>query len=134
MAAALHLSYKHFSEHQNNILALKTSFASLLREAIPSITMNSGRFSLYSVLNVSFPKNEKTEFILTELDHQGICASGGSACSGGSSHVMKELGKHKDHVNVRFSFSKYNTMEEVLKVIDVIKEIIGMDAPITHNL
>jgi cysteine desulfurase len=61
------------------------------------------------------------------LDINNICVSGGSACSSGvdvGSHVMQALHKTETHATLRFSFSKYNTEEEIDKVIEVIKEFI----------
>ena len=60
------------------------------------------------------------------LDINNICASGGSACSSGAdvgSHVMKALNK-TDKQTVRFSFSKYNTKEEVDRVVEKLKELV----------
>jgi cysteine desulfurase len=68
-----------------------------------------------------------------ELDQKGICASGGSACSGGGSHVMKELGKNDKYVTIRFSFSKHNTKAEVDKVVEALQEILEVNAHVTHN-
>jgi cysteine desulfurase len=124
MAEALHLSYKHFQEQQSYILGLKNMLSLLIKEAFPSAIVNSRRFSLYSVLSVAFPKNEQTEFLLMELDRQGICASGGSACSGGGSHVMKKLGMADKYVTIRFSFSRHNTKDEVIRVEEVLKTLI----------
>ena len=61
------------------------------------------------------------------LDINNICASGGSACSSGAdagSHVMRALKKTNKHVTVRFSFSKYNTKEEVDRVVEKLKELV----------
>jgi cysteine desulfurase len=61
------------------------------------------------------------------LDINNICASGGSACSSGAdagSHVMKALKKTDQYVTVRFSFSKYNTKEEVDRVVEKLKELL----------
>jgi cysteine desulfurase len=93
MAEALHLSYENYSDQQNYVLGLKNCLASYLRELIPSVLINSGRFSLYSLLSISIPKGEQTEMLLLQLDQKGICVSGGSACNQGGSHVMKELGR-----------------------------------------
>jgi cysteine desulfurase len=133
MAKALELAYKHYSEHQAFIAGLKNCLASNIKDVIPSVVFNSGRYSLYSVLSVSFPKNEKTEFLLMELDQKGICASGGSACSGGGSHVMKELGRSDHYVTIRFSLSKYNTKEEIDKIVEVLQEILHVNEPVAHN-
>jgi len=124
MAEALDLFYQRFSKDHLYISELKQYLASLLRKHFPDIQINSGRFSLYSVLSVSFPKNEKTEMLLLQLDQKGICVSGGSASGGGASHVMEELGKTKDYVTIRFSFSRHNTKEELDKVIQALTEIV----------
>jgi cysteine desulfurase len=54
--------------------------------------------------------------LLFNLDILGIAASGGSACSSGSnqgSHVLRGIGIDMERPSVRFSFSKYNTKEEI---------------------
>ena len=82
--------------------------------------------SLYTVLNVSIPKIEDQQMFLFNLDINNIAASAGSACTSGSdsgSHVLKEIKKEKGYVNVRFSFSKYNSVEEVDYVVNKIEEI-----------
>ena len=61
------------------------------------------------------------------LDINNICVSGGSACSSGvdiGSHVMQALGKTDTYATLRFSFSKYNTTQEIDKAIELIKEFI----------
>ena len=85
--------------------------------------------SLYKVLRANFPKNEKSELILFNLDINNICASGGSACTSGasvSSHVISAFNPNADidFVTVRFSFSKHNTKEEIDTVVHKLKEII----------
>ena len=60
------------------------------------------------------------------FDIEGIAVSGGSACSSGSnvdSHVLKNIGVDMDKPSLRFSFSKYNTKEEIDYAINVIKEL-----------
>jgi len=71
--------------------------------------------SLYTVLSVGFPRNEKSDVLLFNLDVNNICASGGSACSSGAeqgSHVIRALGNNTFNT-VRFSFSKFNTKDEI---------------------
>ena len=82
--------------------------------------------SLYTVLNVSIPDIQDQQMFLFNLDINNIAASAGSACASGSdsgSHVLNEISIKKNYVNVRFSFSKYNTIEEVDYVVDKILEI-----------
>jgi len=83
--------------------------------------------SLYTVLSVSFPKTEKSEMILFNLDMNGICVSGGSACTSGAdqgSHVIRAINNNPNQVTVRFSFSKHNTKEEVDFVVEKLKDMI----------
>jgi cysteine desulfurase len=79
------------------------------------------------VLNVSFPKTEKSEMILFNLDINHVCVSGGSACSSGTdvgSHVIRAINNDPSLVPVRFSFSKYNTKAEVDAVVEKLAELI----------
>ena len=83
--------------------------------------------SLYAVLSVSFPKTEKSEMILFNLDINNICASGGSACTSGAdqgSHVIRAINNNPNQVTVRFSFSKQNTKSEIDAVVEKLKELI----------
>jgi len=84
---------------------------------------------LYTVLNVSFPAMDMAEMLLFSLDIAGISASGGSACSSGTnigSHVLNGIHANPDRPAVRFSFSKFNTKEEIDYVVDKVKEICKM--------
>ena len=65
--------------------------------------------------------------LLFNLDINNICASGGSACTSGAdagSHVISAISNNPNQVTVRFSFSKYNTKEEVDVVVEKLKEMI----------
>ena len=82
--------------------------------------------SLFKILSVSFPKISESEMLLFNLDIHGISCSGGSACSAGNmsgSHVFDEVCKDNNRTGVRFSFSRYNTKEEIDYTIQKIKEI-----------
>jgi cysteine desulfurase len=73
------------------------------------------------VLNVLFPKTDNAEMLLFNLDIAGISASGGSACTSGSnqgSHVLRGIKVDQERPSIRFSFSKYNTKQEVDYTID----------------
>jgi cysteine desulfurase len=128
-AKALEIAMADFEKDSRYIQSLKTYMAEQLKKKIPGVQFNGdteGR-SLYTVLNVSFPKSEKSEMILFNLDMANICASGGSACSSGAdmgSHVIRAINNNPNLVAVRFSFSKYNTREEVDIVIEKLKEMI----------
>jgi cysteine desulfurase len=101
---------------------------SLLQEKIAGITFNgaSGDIenSLYTVLNVSFPPHPDNEMLLFNLDIEGISCSGGSACSSGTnlgSHVLNALKADPNRANVRFSFSKFTTEEEIERTVGVLE-------------
>lgn len=128
MAKALELALENHEEDRNYIQGLKTYMAGRLQKEFPGIHFNgdwNGR-SLYGVLNVAFPKTDKTDMLLFNLDINGVCASGGSACSAGAntiSHVIAALDPAAGQVPLRFSFSKKNTKEEVDRVVEKLKEL-----------
>jgi cysteine desulfurase len=126
-AKALEIAMRDYEQTSAYIDDLKHYMVSELKKNFEEVSFNCGANSLYTVLSVCFPKTDKSEFLLMNLDINNICASGGSACSSGAdagSHVMKALNKTDKHVTVRFSFSKYNTKEEVDRVVEKLKELI----------
>jgi cysteine desulfurase len=129
LAKALEIAYNEMDIHQQHIQALKTYMKVELKNAISEIEFNGeveDSKSLYTVLNVCFPKMDMADMLLFNLDINGISASGGSACSSGSnigSHVLTALGVDPERPSVRFSFSKYNTKEEIDEVVKAIKKV-----------
>lgn len=127
-ARALELAMQNYEKDSAYIIDLKKYMKAQLEANIPGVSFNGdvdGR-SLYTVLSASFPKTEKSEMILFNLDMKNICVSGGSACSSGAdvgSHVIRSINNNPNLVTVRFSFSKHNTKEEVDQVIAAVKEI-----------
>ncbi|MBC6426217.1 MAG: cysteine desulfurase [Ekhidna sp.] len=118
LAKAMEISYSGMDNHRRHIESLKARMIEKLKGQVGGISFNgvSDNFdkSLYTVLNVCFPVSDDNDMLLFNLDIEGISASGGSACSSGSdigSHVLAALNKNKG--SIRFSFSKYNTLEEV---------------------
>lgn len=128
-AKALELADATMEQDSIYIQSLKDYMIAALTENIPGVQFNgdyAGK-SLYTVLNAAFPKTEKSEMLLFSLDMQGICVSGGSACSSGAdvgSHVIRAISTNPNLVPVRFSFCKHNTKEEVDVVIAKLKELI----------
>jgi cysteine desulfurase len=121
-AKALEMATEKYEADRQYIESLKQYLHDQLVDKIPNVSFNGDPFgkSLYNLLSVNFPKNEKTEMILFNLDMDHICASGGSACSSGAqqgSHVIHALNKGAEIVTVRFSFSKHNTKEEIDQVV-----------------
>ena len=130
-AKALELAMQRYEEDSSHISGLKEYMCTRLQSTFPGVICNgdTNGSSLYTVLNVSFPKSDKSEMLLFNLDMAGICVSGGSACSSGAnsvSHVIKALynGQSQEMIPIRFSFSRHNTKEEVDEVIEKLKELV----------
>lgn len=127
-AKALEIATANHDVDRDYIEHLKKYMQEELQKAIPGVSFHCSNVeTLYTVLSACFPKTAKSEFLLMSLDINGICASGGSACSSGAdqgSHVIRALNKGDDFVTVRFSFSKYNTTDEIDAVVRKLKELI----------
>ena len=127
-AKALEIATAHFETERVYINDLKQYMIASLQKKIPDVGFNGDPLgnSLYAVLSVSLPKTEMSEMLLFNLDINGICASGGSACTSGAdqgSHVIRAINNNPNRVTVRFSFSKHNTIQETDDVIDQLKKI-----------
>lgn len=129
MAKAFEVACLDIEKNMQHIKGLKSRMVELLKENFPDVSFNgeSEEKGLYTILNVSFPKTKKSEMLLYNLDIEGIAASGGSACMSGAvnaSHVLKAIGTGEDRTAIRFSFSKFNTLDEVRDVVNVLKRIL----------
>lgn len=127
-AKALELATAGYEVDSAHIKGLKVYMMEQLKRHLKGISFNGdpvGR-SLYTVLSVSFPKTEKSEMLLFNLDIHHICASGGSACTSGveqGSHVIRAINNNPNQVTVRFSFSKHNTRDQVDQVVTRLKDL-----------
>lgn len=128
-AKALEIATAEYESNSSYILSLKYHMMNELKKSIPGVGFNgdvSGN-SLYTVLNASFPKTERSEMLLFNLDIHNICASGGSACTSGAdagSHVIRAINNNPNQIAVRFSFCKHNTTQEIEQVVSRLKELI----------
>ena len=82
------------------------------------------------IVSVSFER-VRSEVLLHALEERGIYVSAGSACSSHKpavSETLKSIGIRKEYLDttVRFSFSIYNTKEEVADCLEAIKELVPM--------
>jgi len=130
LATALDLAYSQMDTHRKHIEVLKLLMIRRLKEEITDVEFNGEssnlESSLYTVLNVSLPASPINEMLIFNLDIHKICASGGSACSSGSelgSHVLKGIQADPFRGAVRFSFSKYNTSEEIEFAVQVLAKM-----------
>lgn len=129
LAKAMDLAYEDVEAHQHHVQGLKTYMIEQFRSMFDDIAFHGDitpEGSLYTVLNVCFPKTDKSSMLLFTLDLKGIAASGGSACSSGAakgSHVLEGISADMSRPNTRFSFSRYTTKEEVDYALEQIKMI-----------
>jgi len=136
LAKALELACGEMEERSQHILEVRNYLLDRLLENFEDMTFNGDYDGscLYTVLNVSFPPSPKNEMLLLNLDINGISVSGGSACTSGSekgSHVLEGIGADPARKSIRFSFSHYNTKEEVDFVIEKLKTIVPVRAMAT---
>ncbi|MBT8256417.1 MAG: aminotransferase class V-fold PLP-dependent enzyme, partial [Bacteroidia bacterium] len=134
MTEALKIAYQNLDKERAYITELKDYFKSRLTKQISGVTFNGGcddnSRSTYTLINVCLPvSKEKGMMLLFQMDLKGIACSQGSACQSGSSqgsHVLNELlsEEQKQQPSLRFSFSSFNTKEEVDYVIDVLTEFV----------
>ena len=127
-AKALEIASENQEKEKEYILRLKQYLKHRISTEITGVVFNGDPDgeSLYTLLNVGFPHTDKTEMLLFNLDIRSICASGGSACSSGAnqgSHVINALNKEPQST-IRFSFSKYNTIEEIDSLVVHLKELL----------
>ncbi|WP_228851646.1 cysteine desulfurase family protein [Aegicerativicinus sediminis] len=134
LAEALDIAYEMLQEDKAYILDLKSYFISGLKKRFPNIQFNgcSGDLtkSTYTLVNVRLPISpDKASLLQFQLDLKGIACSRGSACQSGSaqgSHVLEELleGEELAKPSIRFSFSRYNTKEEIDYTLQVLSEFL----------
>jgi len=135
LTKALEISYRDLEKEAAYIKGIKDYFKERLKQEIPSVKFNGycddNEKSTYTLLNVLLPiSSEKATLLLFQLDLRGIACSKGSACQSGAvggSHVLAEILSEEEmqFPSIRFSFSSYNTSEEVDYVIGVLKEFVG---------
>jgi cysteine desulfurase len=127
-------AYENLDKEKKYVEELKSYFIEKVKKEIPEAKFNghSGDLdkSTYTLVNVCLPITEdKAMMLLFNLDIKGIACSKGSACQSGSdagSHVLTEILSKEDikKPSVRFSFSTYNTKEEIDYTIGVLIDII----------
>lgn len=130
LAKAMQLAYENLDNDMMYIKKLKSYMIEKLKLYIPDVQFFSNSDdldnSLYTVLTVSFPLTKNSEMLLFNLDIAGVSCSGGSACASGSnkgSHVLSYFDPNAKRTGIRFSFSKYNTFEDIDFTIQKLKDI-----------
>jgi cysteine desulfurase len=135
MDEALKIAYTNLEQEKAYVSELKTYFISQLKANVLNVSFNGSCENLtdstYTLVNVCLPiAPEKAPLLQFQLDLKGIACSKGSACQSGSSqqsHVLSAILNENQlrQPSVRFSFSIYNTKEELDYVLDVLKEFVN---------
>ena len=129
LAKACELAMSNLDAEAEMVRAMRDRLEAGILATCPDVRINGDRkHRLPNTLNVSFEYIEG-EAIAYRLSDLGICISTGSACASGSldpSHVIRAMGVPFTavHGSVRFSFSRYNTMDEVEYVLDKLPPVI----------
>ena len=111
-------------ENEKKLRTLRDHFEATLMAALPDIEVNGEEPRLPNTSNLYFPGVEG-EALLIALDMEGVAASHASACSSGAlepSRVLLNMGLSKERAasSLRFSFSSFNTLEEVDQAVQII--------------
>jgi cysteine desulfurase len=130
LAKALEIAAREHEESETRIRKLRDRLERCILEQIPEVRVN-GRDAprLPNTSNVSIHYVEG-EGMLYQLSAEGICASSGSACTSGSlepSHVLRAMKVPftAAHGSIRFSFSRYNTEDDLDRILEVFPKIVA---------
>jgi cysteine desulfurase len=130
LGKAAELAMAHLEFENTQVAALRDRLEQGILDAVPhSFVTGDPDNRLPNTCNIAFEYIEG-EAILMLLNKQGIAASSGSACTSGSlepSHVMRamDIPYTAAHGSVRFSLSRYNTLEEIERVIAAVPPIMA---------
>ncbi len=130
LAKAMQLAAENHDEDEARIEKMRNRLEEAVVERIPYVQINGqGAPRLYNTSNIACHYIEG-EGMLYQFSAEGICASSGSACTSGSlepSHVLLALKVPFTavHGSVRFSFSRYNTDEDLQRIIEVFPEVVA---------
>ena len=127
MGIAIQKAYQDMHEREENIGFLRNYLLNKIKNDIDGVVINgSMKHRISENLNVSISGIE-TDALLYAMDLEGICISAGSACMSGSvepSHVIKAIGKANEGASVRFTLSKYTTVEELELAFTALKSVV----------
>jgi cysteine desulfurase len=128
LGKAAQVAQAELSLNERKIRVLRDRLEQGILERIPEVYVNGHpEKRLFNTLNCCL-KGIEGESILLNLDFEGVCASSGSACTSGSldpSHVLLaiDLPHEVAHGSLRLSLNKFNTDEDVNKVLEVLPGI-----------
>jgi len=130
LSQALVIAYRNMDANRKHIEGLKKHMIQKLQASISNVDFYGASAqlaeSLHTILSVKLPYSDAQDMLLFNLDIHHIAASSGSACTSGSqkrSHVIEALYPLEKSIAIRFSFSKYNTMQEIDYVVARLVEV-----------
>lgn len=129
LGKACEIAAQNIAHEATAVRAMRDAFENGILAAIPGALVNGDRINrLPNTTSIAFPGIE-SEAMLMLLDQRGICCSAGSACTTGQhepSHVLRAMGCDDTRARgtLRFSFGRFNTMEQVRQAIEVLPEVV----------
>ncbi len=130
LSMAMDVALSDVNAHKEYITGLKLHMIERLNQSIPNVSYNADSEhltrSLYTVLSVSLPPTDIASMLVFNMDIMGVACSGGSACTSGAStgsHVLQGIDAPEARPTIRFSFSRFNTKEEVDYAVDCLVEL-----------
>ena len=133
LKTAFEISYESLEKDSKKVSKIKEYFIHSILKNIPGTKINGNsdtHNSSYTILNLCLPITKEKKTVLDfKLDLAGIACSSGSACQSGSSkpsHVLSEIlsNSEMEKISLRFSFSKFNSLNEVDYVVSFLKDFI----------
>ena len=127
---AAELAKLELKEESARIAAMRDRLVNSMEKNIDEIQLNGHRTRrLPNNINLTVAYTEG-ESIVLNLDLKGICASTGSACTSSSlepSHVLVAIGLPQEiaYSSFRMTLGKWNTDEDIDRVIQVLPEVIA---------
>jgi cysteine desulfurase len=147
LGKAAELALTQMQDDQTRIRALRDRLERGVLHVGDCSVLGDVENRLPNTLNIAFEHLEG-EAIIHHLNRAGIAASLGSACASGSmepSHVLRAMNVPATALRgaIRFSLSRDNTIDEVVRVLNVLPEIVARlrasspswqaSAPVTAN-
>ena len=126
-AKATQIANENLEKNKEHVSQLWDKFKNLVLLHTPDAVINTSDFHSPYVLNISFPKT-KGQVVVNALSDRSVYCSAGAACNERSTNQLKELGYPKEiyETAIRFSFSRYNTIEEIEIASEKLKEVLKL--------
>lgn len=126
---ASELAHIDLEKNKRHVRELQQLLMTGIESTIPEVMLNGPRGEKRSPYNVNYSFSYvEGEALTLQLDMYGIAVATGSACASRTlqtNYVLLAMGrKHEEaHGSLRFTFNRYNTREEILETVDVLKQV-----------